>query len=78
MTRTKPGPGWKRLGPAVWEHVSGTRIQVGGMVRLPSGRHVFESRWPENKGADRAIAICGGNRKRGMMVWALNLLENKQ
>jgi hypothetical protein len=75
MNHTKPGIGWTNLGPAVWEHTSGTRIHVGGYCRLADGRDFSECRWPESMDAARAIAVCGGNRKRGMMVWAMNLME---
>jgi hypothetical protein len=71
----KPGPGWKHLGCAVWEHASGVRIHVAGLVGLPStGHFVYADRWPESQDAYRCIRIAGGSRKRGLMIWALRLL----
>jgi hypothetical protein len=70
----RPGPGWKYLGSAVWEHTSGTRIAVGGMVRLPNMEFVSGNKWPNYADMGRCIKVNGGNRKRGIMTWALNLL----
>jgi hypothetical protein len=37
----KPGPGWRRTAnPSVWQHISGLRVHVFGIVRLASGRIV--------------------------------------
>jgi len=76
--RTKPGPGWTNLHPPseesgpVWEHTSGVRIHAAGLVLLPNDEAAFWANlWPESQEIDRAIRMCGGNRKRGMMCYAL-------
>lgn len=76
MLNIKPGPGWDHLGGAVYEHASGTRIHVGGLVRLPDMSFVSLNKWPEGNEGWRNISICGGNRKRGLMAWAVNLAES--
>jgi hypothetical protein len=74
----RPGPGWTNCGgpPSdphgpVWDHTSGIRLHVCGMVRLAGGLIVQGERWPESKELYRFIRINGGNRKRGAMAWAL-------
>ena len=69
---TKPGPGWSYQGGAVWDHASGIRIHVYGLCRFADGRIVNGQWWPESRTLYRMIAINGGNRKRGVMAWALN------
>jgi len=66
----RPGPGWKRLDGVVWEHSTGTRIHLGGMMRFPDGTTL------PAYGAKEHERICGWNRKRGLMVWALNMLAH--
>ena len=68
---TRPGPGWKYVGGSVWEHANGSRVHLLGFVRLPDGRFLSASKWPESKDASLLIRINGGNRKRGLMAWAL-------
>lgn len=63
--------GWKQVGPSVWDHTSGVRIHAAGLVRMVSGQVVYGNKWPESRYLDRAIRINGGNRKRGVMAWAL-------
>lgn len=71
----RPGPGWHHVGGACYHH-SEVGIHVGGMARFHlSGNWVNGREWPEEKNLNRCIRVCGGNRKRGTMVWALNLLE---
>lgn len=67
----RPGAGWKHLGGAVWEHTNGTRIHLLGAVRLPDMSFLSANKWPESSEARRFIRINGGNRKRGLMAWAL-------
>jgi len=68
----RPGPGWQRAGTApVYEHSSGLRVHTGGLVRLPNGHIVNGYLWPESSRFWRAVRICGGNQRRGAMVWAL-------
>lgn len=70
--RHQPGPGWKHLGSAVWENNDGLRIAVGGAYRLPDGTFVSGEQWPQSKELYRWIRIAGGNRKRGVMLWAMH------
>ena len=67
----KPGPGWTQAGASVWDHVSGIRVHESGMVRLADGRIVIGSQWPESRRLDACVRMCGGNVRRGAMVWAL-------
>lgn len=76
--RGKPGPGWKLLGPAVYEHATGVRIHVMGLVRLRDGSSVFGSTWPESQTMDRFIRINGGNRRRGVMAYGLDLTTRRE
>lgn len=69
----RPGPGWQYLGSSVWEHTSGTRISLLGVVRLPDMTFRYLTNLDEGREGWRFIAINGGNIKRGMMAWALNL-----
>lgn len=73
----RPGPGWTEMPPApVWEHASGVRIHWSGpIIRLADGSmpSLYGARRAE---LNRAIRINGGNRKRGIMAYALTL-QNK-
>lgn len=71
----KPGSGWKHLGGAVYEHSSGVRAHVLGVVRLPDGTHIHGDAWPEYSRLRRMIAINGGNRKRGVLAWARSFVN---
>ena len=73
----KPAPGWKHLGGSVWEHVSGIRLHTLGTARLPDGKFIDAGTYPESIRAQRAIRIAG-NRKRGLMIWALQVREDSQ
>ena len=67
----KPGPGWTKPGIApVYDHTCGIRVHVFGLLRW-EGKEVFGNTWPESQNLRRCIRVCGGNRKRGVMVWAL-------
>jgi len=73
--RYKPGPGWKHLAGAVWEHCNGVRIHLGGTAQLPNGDFVFAYGGIEDSLDSRKyIKINGGNRKRGLMAWANSLM----
>jgi hypothetical protein len=40
---------------------------------LPTGERIIcVENWPHSQLAERWIKIAGGNRKRGLMMWALN------
>lgn len=68
----RPGPGWTRLGGAVWEHNSGVRIHTGGqLVRTAAGRVL--AYWTYSDDIHSHVKICGGNVKRGLMAWALSV-----
>ncbi len=69
----RPGPGWNNLAGPVWEHTSGARVHVGGLVRLPDMTFITSNKWPEAKEAALFIKINGGNKKRGLMAWSLSL-----
>lgn len=72
----KPGRGWKHLSGPVWEHENGTRIHIGGLVRLPDRTYLSLNKHPEGSEGWRKITINGGNRKRGLMAWAVSLTSN--
>lgn len=74
----KPGPGWHHIGGPVYEHDNGARVHVAGLVKLPNGEFLSDSKWPECQGAARMIRACGGNRKRGLMAWAMDYLIRNQ
>ena len=67
----RPGNGWKQLSGSVWEHSNGTRIHLIGMVKLPNGKWMSANIWTNSRDADMAIRINGGNRRRGLMAWAM-------
>lgn len=70
----KPGPGWEKVGPSVYDHPSGLRIHVGGYCLMPQGEFISGNAWPQSSVMDRFIRIAGGNRRRGVMMWALSLI----
>lgn len=67
----RPGSGWRHIAGPVYEHSNGTRVHIGGFVRLPNGDFLNDSKWPECQDAARMIRINGGNRRRGLMAWAM-------
>ena len=69
----RPGAGLKHLAGPVWEHVSGARIHMMGMIRLPDKTRLFLTNWRESELGRKLIRINGGNKKRGLMAWAVNL-----
>jgi hypothetical protein len=58
----------------VYDHVSGVRLHLLGLVRLPTGEQVSANEWPESSAVWRYEQLNGGNRKRGLMAWARSLL----
>lgn len=68
----RPGPGWCFVGCSVWQHISGVRVHYLGMVLLPDGTVRREK---ESDLAKEYIRLAGGNRKRGLMMWALAVNE---
>ena len=67
----RPGAGWRHIAGPVYEHSNGTRVHVGGLVKLPNGSFLSDSKWPECIDAHRMIRANGGNRRRGLMAWAM-------
>lgn len=67
----RPGPGWRHLGGAVYEHNGGIRVHMLGFVKLKNGKSLSASQWPESQDVARMIQINGGNRRRGLMAWAM-------
>ena len=74
-TITRPGAGWQHIAGSVWDHESGLRLHMLGLVRLPCGKMVSANKWPTSQTAALAIRIAG-SRRRGLMVWALWCLNN--
>jgi hypothetical protein len=73
----RPGPGWKCLGGAVWENKCGIRAHLNGMCGFPVFP-IFDGReWPESVRLNRFIALNGGNRKRGVMAWAMYVFRTR-
>ena len=71
--RPRPGRGWEQNGRC-YDHDSGLRITVGyAMCRLPSGDVINGELWPESRTVRHWIAVAGGNRRRGVMMWARTL-----
>ena len=67
----KPGPGWKHLAGPVYEHGNGARVHLLGTVRLPGGTFINHgARW-HGHNMYQFIDINGGNRKRGLMAFAM-------
>lgn len=71
----KPTSGWRQLSDIVWEHDNGTRVHCGGVVRLINGDHLFLDHWNESVLGRLLVRINGGNKKRGLMAWAMNLSQ---
>ena len=66
----RPGPGWRFVGCSTWQHDSGVRVHYLGMALMPDGTVWREQNTPNAK---HYIGLAGGNRKRGLMMWALAL-----
>lgn len=67
----RPGRGWRHIAGPVYEHTNGTRVHMLGFVKLQNGEFFSENKWPECIAAARMIRINSGNRKRGLMAWAM-------
>ena len=72
-----PSSGWYSVGGAVWDNANygGLRIHTGGYCVLPATGKFIGADWPESQLLDCCIEICGGSRRRGVMIWAMNLIE---
>ena len=62
----KPGPGWKKLNPAVYEKGL-FRIHIIGLIKSTALNRFVDD--VESK-AELYIKVNGGNRKRGLMAYA--------
>jgi len=76
--RLRPGVGWSHIGGPVYEHDSGVRIHVSGICSFGVPHFINGRAWPESMELDRFVAINGGNRRRGVMAWALEKLRTHQ
>lgn len=74
MKKFGPTNGWKRLGRGVYEHTNNARIHRLGVIRLPDMTFIsLHSCKAECQRGRQLIKINGGNRKRGLMAWAIEL-----
>lgn len=71
----RPGPGWRFVGSGVWDHDSGMRLHCLGLLVMPDGKMRRATEWPASDIAKGYIRVAGGNRKRGLMMWAMALLR---
>jgi hypothetical protein len=73
----KPTNGWKDISRSgnVWEHTNKARVHTGGLIKLPNGDFFHLNSNGVNLG-HKLIAINGGNRKRGLMALAMNLMAS--
>ena len=79
MKAWKPGPGWTKPGIApVYDHTSGIRIHVFGHYRIGDKLLIDGNAWPESQALGKCIKVCGGNRKRGVMVWAMRTTNERR
>lgn len=69
-TTTMKLPGWTHVHGAVWDHESGVRLHLLGMIRSADGSFTSANEWPNCRQVNRCVRIAGGNRKRGLMLWA--------
>ena len=78
--RRKPGRGWTqdKITTSMWDHDSGISLHLGGYVRLLDGRIVSVNTWREHLEFSLALRMAGGNRKRGLMLWALMVADAKE
>lgn len=63
---------WKKLNECVYEHTSGLRVHTGGTIRKLDGTFISLGNIKQARQAERFIRICGGNKKRGLMLMAVN------
>ena len=72
----RPGPGWSHyVTSPVHCHTSGIRVHMMGTISLPlpKGERIIDAQnWPHSQSVERFVRIAGGNRKRGLMLWALS------
>lgn len=72
----KPGSGWRVLSaPAIYQHTSGVKLHLVGMAVMPDGAIHLAAGFGNPHESQVYIRIAGGNRKRGLMLWARALME---
>jgi len=77
--RLRPGPGWRSFAnQAVFQHESGIRIHVYGLAGVEKDVLLNGKLWPESRMLDWFIRVNGGNRRRGVMAWALSRLNTRK
>lgn len=74
----RPSVGWIHVHDAVYDRIDGLRVHIQGVCRLPDGRWFCGNERPESSRLDRFIRINGGNRKRGVMAWAADLVRRER
>jgi len=72
----RPGEGWKHVNGAVWDHNTGMRLHMHGLLRTPDGEHIDGTLWPQSKSVALAEKMTG-NRRRGLMLWALWVMDHR-
>ena len=76
--RNKPGPGWRAPRPGdapVYTRDDGLRVHLMGLAITPDGRVLDGMTFPGCVDRRRRIAQCGGNVRRGSMVWAAEVVK---
>lgn len=71
--KNKPGDGWHAPRPGdapVYTRDDGLRVHLLGLAITPDGRVLDGMTFPGRVDRWRRIAQCGGNVRRGSMVWA--------
>lgn len=71
----KPGAGWKQLRGPVWEHKSGVRIHVSGLILKTEFHGILGpiDEFSYHSFLRKLILVNGGNKKRGLMAFARNV-----
>ena len=76
--RNKPGDGWHAPNPGeapVYTRDDGLMVHLLGLAMTPDGRRMNGMMYPRRADLDRRIAECGGNVRRGAMVWAAEVVK---
>lgn len=66
----RQGNGWLNYA-SVFKHNSGVKVHMLGLIKLPNGDLFNANKFPECVEVDRMIKINGGNRRRGLMAFAM-------
>ncbi len=64
---------WKKLSNSIYESSNGTRIHLMGVIRCQKTIFINETHW-FNLFYNYEL-ICGGNRKRALMLMAENISD---